>query len=332
MNYKTGKRAIAAILAAGMAFSCFGCSINGKNKANSDKSTMTSEKLENKDAAITVGDVQLSMNDVAVINNIMPGERFNAYKERYVMMTANVLESGALAETLGVEVKDEDLNKLIEAKAQRASYLGGYKAYTEFLEKSGSSMKAVEAYERAVIYQSKLSEKLDDEVKNTDEGEIIGYLEENYYRAKHILLRTEEKDEETVKAQAEGLLERAKNGEDFDALVGEFGEDPGMTENHDGYVFTDGDMVSEFEECVKSLQPGEFGMCKTDYGYHVIERLSIDDKDENFASWLDEKRKEAVTKLLIEKRGVKANIDWDKVNAYTEDQLPEQPSNPMMGF
>ena len=332
MNYKTGKRAIAAILAAGMAFSCFGCGSKGTDKANPNKSTMEIEKLENKDAAITVGDEQLSMNDVAVLNEMMPGERFDAYKERYVMMTANVLEQGALAKALGVEITDKELDMLIEAKARRASYFGGYKAYTEYLEKSGSDIKAIEAYERASIYQSKLQEKLQDEVKNADEGEIISYIEDNYYRAKHILLRTEEKDEAAVKEQAEGLLERVKNGEDFDALIKEFGEDPGMTTEADGYVFTDGDMVAEFEECVKSLEPGEFGICKTDYGYHVIERLSLDDKDENFASWLDEKRNEVVTKLLIEKHGVKANIDWDKVNAYTEDQLPEQPANPMLDF
>ena len=44
--------------------------------------------------------------------------------------------------------------------------------------------------------------------------------------------------------KANEILERAKNGEDFDALIKEYNEDPGMESNQDGYFFTDGEMVS----------------------------------------------------------------------------------------
>ena len=51
--------------------------------------------------------------------------------------------------------------------------------------------------------------------------------------------------------------------------------DPGSETYTDGYVFKHGDMVQEFEDCVKSTKEGGFGMCKSDYGYHIISRLPL---------------------------------------------------------
>ncbi len=95
---------------------------------------------------------------------------------------------------------------------------------------------------------------------------------------KHILLSTEQEegeapvDKEEVKAKAEEILARAKNGEDFDALVKEFNQDPGATEA--GYTFGPGEMQPAFEEAAFALGLGEVSeLVETDYGYHIIKRF-----------------------------------------------------------
>ena len=47
-----------------------------------------------------------------------------------------------------------------------------------------------------------------------------------------------------------------------------------MHDNPDGYLFTYGKMVPEFEEASFALKVGETsGIVETDYGYHIITRI-----------------------------------------------------------
>ncbi len=93
------------------------------------------------------------------------------------------------------------------------------------------------------------------------------YLQ-NYICAKHVLCQ----DEETAKL----VYEKAIGGESFDALISAYNIDPGMSANPDGYVFTRGEMVLPFEEAAFSAREGEITPpVKTDYGYHVLQRLPL---------------------------------------------------------
>lgn len=104
---------------------------------------------------------------------------------------------------------------------------------------------------------------------------VLDYIERNinldevynseFVCAKHVLIE----DEKT----ANEVYEKAISGADFDALVKEFGKDPGMEQNPDGYVFTKGEMIEEFESASFSLKAGEISKpVKTSYGYHIIKR------------------------------------------------------------
>lgn len=75
---------------------------------------------------------------------------------------------------------------------------------------------------------------------------------------------------------AEELLARIDAGEDFAALADEYSEDPGRLANPDGYTFTRGRMVAEFEEAAYALsEGGHSGLVKTDYGFHIILRKPL---------------------------------------------------------
>ncbi len=116
-----------------------------------------------------------------------------------------------------------------------------------------------------------------------------------YVRAKHILIQfpeDAEKDEngnvvESAKAEtlakAEEVLEKVNAGEDFDALIAQYNEDPGMTSNPDGYYFTKGEMVENFETTTYALEENATsGLVETPYGYHIIKKLPIAADNDGF--------------------------------------------------
>lgn len=98
---------------------------------------------------------------------------------------------------------------------------------------------------------------------------------------------------EEAKALAESLLERAKSGEDFDALVKEFTDDqhPGIYRMSNFWskpdmspevtadkLFPRSMMVTSFGDVAFSLEVGEIGLAEYDadhskYGWHIIKRI-----------------------------------------------------------
>ena len=77
-------------------------------------------------------------------------------------------------------------------------------------------------------------------------------------------------------SEALAVLERIKNGEKFGKLAKELSIDSGSAKR-DGNLgyFGRGKMVKEFENAAFNLQAGQISEpVKTQYGYHVIKRLS----------------------------------------------------------
>lgn len=107
--------------------------------------------------------------------------------------------------------------------------------------------------------------------------EVEKAYSEQYVCAKHVLIASgESRSDDEAKELADIVYQRAAAGEDFDLLVDEYGEDPGMVNNAEGYIFTKNEMVAEFEEATFALQNGQISEpVKTSYGYHVIMRLPL---------------------------------------------------------
>lgn len=96
----------------------------------------------------------------------------------------------------------------------------------------------------------------------------------NDYIAQH-----PEFDTTKQREKAEGLLQRAKAGEDFAALANEFSEDPGnknpQTNKPNGGLYADvkkGAFMPEFEAAALALEKGQISpnLVETPYGYHII--------------------------------------------------------------
>ena len=114
-----------------------------------------------------------------------------------------------------------------------------------------------------------------------------------------------------------------QNGADFDELIKQYGQDPGTEVYPDGYVFTKGEMVEEFETAAFELaENGISDVVETTYGYHVLLRLPITDeyiaenKDTYRQSMMDEKItpswRRPTTALTVE--------TWEKYDTITLKQ------------
>jgi len=104
---------------------------------------------------------------------------------------------------------------------------------------------------------------------------IAQYQTLEQMRASHILLQTAGKDEATVRAAAEAVLQRVKNGADFAALAREVSEDEGSKENGgDLDYFGRGQMVPEFEEAAFALEAGQVSdLVQSQFGFHIIKAV-----------------------------------------------------------
>ncbi len=119
--------------------------------------------------------------------------------------------------------------------------------------------------------------------------DILGYFKENYARCKHILISTVDANGDTLtsdamrsaREKAQGIFEKAKNVDEagFDKLVKEHNEDEGVASYPDGYVFTTGEMVDEFEKAAFDMEVGETRIIQSEYGFHIIRKLTLEDKN-----------------------------------------------------
>lgn len=161
----------------------------------------------------------------------------------------------------------------------------------KFKENYGVSNDSVKQVIRKQLFQQKyVSRILEGKSDYTPtEEQLLNELKENYYKAQHILISTKdvstgeaysaEKIEEARK-KAENILKKIRNGEDFYNLMIENSEDPGVKASPDGYVFTKGEMVQEFQDATEALEINAVSdIVESSYGYHIIKRLPVTDSD-----------------------------------------------------
>lgn len=226
------------------------------------------------DTAIRVGDVNVSAGlfKAGYGNYRYAAESMEAAKEQLIEQSISRYEIIALAHAMGVELDDETKQEVEDYKKQFKDYYetmdGGFEGFLKDNEVTEADFDldiSVAYYANAIM-----------------DGKMREYFDANYRRAKHVLIKADDTNDAEAKAKAEDILSQARNGADFDKLIADNGEDPGMTSNPDGYYFTDNEMVKEFQDGVDSIQPGEFTLVKTSYGYHVIERLDLFENKEAY--------------------------------------------------
>lgn len=248
----------------------------------------------NTGTAIKVGNSTVSTKDIQFCASelMSAGGDFEETKKNTVEAVKEAFTMKEVASAMGLELDEDEQDDINSSLIRMRQSMGGKKAFDNLLKQYGSSEEFVKVLFAESDYASKIEEEM--AIPEATDEELQQYFKEKYLRAKHVLIMCDEtatEDEKTAaEAKANDIMAQAQSGADFDTLVADNGEDPGMSSKPDGYVFTDNEMVSEFEETTKSLQPGEIGMCKTSYGYHVILRLALDETPDKFAQFFEDNK------------------------------------------
>ena len=198
----------------------------------------------------------------------------------------------------GVEV-GEEMRSLIEAQKKQdiVSALGEEGSEEAFLEHLASIHLSPEMYDRIItqnfLYQECFNKLYGENAEKLSDEAAMSFLENGgYLSAAHILLVNtdaesgEKLDENALKDKKEELekiVEELRAVEDpqarkeaFLKKAAELSEDPGSAYYPEGYTFTKGTMVPEFESAAEALEDYAISdVVETSYGYHILMRLPL---------------------------------------------------------
>ena len=151
------------------------------------------------------------------------------------------------------------------------------------------------------------------------------------YYVKHILIKNaenadEDKKDRDYKALAQEVLDKVNAGEDFEALMKEYNEDPGMDSKPDGYIVgeTFENVYDEaFQKAAAALKKeGDVsGLVEGTYGIHIIKRykdvstdvVPLEDvKDDIKNLIMSEKKDEMYDQLMEQWKSELDVVTYDK--------------------
>lgn len=224
--------------------------------------------------------------------------------EQCIYIKANVQK----AKEAGITLSEDDEQRIeMYCSTLEEVYQGQY-------TKIGTTIEAIKELYADNHLLEKYHSSLLDEHQMTEE-EAKKYLDENYVQAKHILFSTidavtgaplAEEEIAAKKKLAEQVLTKIRNGSNFDKMIEQYNEDPGMEQNPDGYLFTTGEMIAEFEKAAFELAVGEVsGIVETVYGYHIIKRVSNGTYLEGDIAYIQNQN---VAQPILEAMSLNANV------------------------
>ena len=249
----------------------------------------------------------------------------------YTLIPAKALE-------LGLDLTQAQQDELDALLASSIESMGGEEAFLDSLRMVGLDQETYLDINRAPYCYDRIVEGLFSD-RPTD-ADVEAYIaDEDILRAKHILLMTVDSStreplEESViaekKATAEDILKQLQESDDlladFDTLMNEYSEDGGLITNPDGYTFSSGEMVTEFEAGTRALEYGQIsGIVESPYGYHIILRLDPDSdtlRQDCLASLVHDQINAWVSEAELDFTEEYSNLDprmfYEKFMAYQE--------------
>ncbi|MBQ8605376.1 MAG: peptidylprolyl isomerase [Clostridia bacterium] len=193
---------------------------------------------------------------------------------------------------LGLTLTQEETDK-IEKDVQAVIDLAGSKEkLIETLDKQGLTYdEYVENYyneaKKARVIRHYFGPE--SEINPTSHEEMEKYYNEYYTKVKHVFLSTKDSEtndlsnaqKEEIKSKAERILKKAQAGEDFDSLIEQYNEDPGVASSPDGYVFSKDDTSYNrlFYKAAFDMEFDEIRLVQTNLGFHIMKRYAFFNED-----------------------------------------------------
>ncbi len=239
-------------------------------------------------------------------------ERVNFY---FIRLSANDFVTS-------IEVTDEEINA--DYELNKNALREPLKVQVEYLEYPFS------------YYSSKIkvSEKEIEEFYNLHKE--TQFHQSKAVRVRHILFRVPEgtdlKQREAIRLKAEGVLKKAKAGEDFAKLAKEHSDDPSAAQGGEIGFFSQGEMLPQLDKAAFALKKGEISdLLESTIGYHLLKLKDV--REEKTTSLKDATKK--IVRAIKAERGrdeaAKA-VDKDREDAISGanfSQLAEGKATPL---
>ncbi len=186
--------------------------------------------------------------------------------------------------------------------------MGGESAIDNFLVKGNFTRDGLmDNLKQDLIINKFIEDRFSREI-NVDEKRAREFYDQNQaqflmpdsVRARHILVRVLPDDTPEVKQKKresiEGIMARAKNGENFTELANLFSEDPTSSKKGgDLGLFPRKAMVAPFDSAAFSMKTGEIsGVIKTRFGFHI---LKVEEKKHGVKLAFDDVKNDLMSKM-----------------------------------
>jgi peptidyl-prolyl cis-trans isomerase C len=319
----------ATLLATGV----FGNRVGGAEDKVSPPKQVTGETV-----VVEVNGIKLTQKEVdekanrtiEAIKDKVPPDQLEPFKENiqkrliddFVIRTLITQE----LEKTKIVIDEKEIDKAlgeIEAKVPQGQTL------ETMLKQSGMSIEEM----RENIVFSLRANKLFETQINPDytpsDAEVQKYYTDNKKKydvsetvhARHILIKTDEKDDEKTKGEKkikiEGIRKQLVDGANFGKIAQESSECPSKDRGGDLGTFPRGRMVKPFEDAAFTQKVNEIGpVVESKFGYHIIEVLehnqakekSIDEVKITITETLQNQKKQEMAKTYLDGLKEKAKI------------------------
>ncbi|MBE7027404.1 MAG: hypothetical protein E7407_00035 [Ruminococcaceae bacterium] len=240
----------------------------------------------------------------------------------------DVAKNKALDEVIRVEIANilaEEANISVDSSrvsSYREMFKQGGDQIDELKTKTGLNdedlIKLIIKEETASLYAGYLSSEQAEKFTPAKE-DVIAKYESEYVRVKHIFVSRTDMDAETTEAEetaepaktpeeienAQKFLiaeayQKVTSGADFEALINEYNEDPGMEQQPDGYTFTkNSGMVKPFEDAAFALEIGQTSeIVEQTQGWHILKRYPLLSSGEEYNQYISAVTNEMSTDIF----------------------------------
>jgi peptidyl-prolyl cis-trans isomerase C len=272
-------------------------------------------------------DFERLLKNVELNNGPVPPERRDEILRKVLdeLITYTVLKQEAKARKVTVtdaEIETQ-INSLRASAQSEANFKQQLAARKMTLEQLRADARNELAIARLMNDQvASATPATDAEAKTFYEQNPTRFKRDETVRASHILIKVEPTADDATKKQArakiDGILKRAKAGEDFAALAKENSDDGSASVGGDLNYFPKQQMVAEFSNAAFALKTGEISdVVTTQFGYHIIKltdrkpagTVPLADVNDRVKQFLTEQKKQQQAQAFIAQAREKSKIE-----------------------
>ncbi len=245
-------------------------------------------------------------------------EENDVYRQLTAERLVNNYAIKQIAKDRGIKLTKEDEQAIRDTIDATIEEMGGREGYLQLLSEYDMTEELYKKMLRESVLYARLAEALFGEGGEFfyTEQEILLFVDPEEYAAARFIYKPLDKEGSTENQKAMQEAEkRLHEGESFEKLLAEYGEDGDMASSGQPKIFLKGSLTQDFEAAVLALNEGETGgLVETDEGYYIVRRVQVN--EDLIKAWPEAFRQceqEKVFKAMLEKAVAKLTVEYHEI-------------------